>query len=305
MESSHAHRFDAYRFLVVGSCVILALASLVRLSIRLNPSITKSGASSSVSNFQVRVCDDAWQRDLHYEDDEIDHVSVTLHEGCFSGYLYLPKSWNAWWVQPSGDQNGDWIAIWMPGGSPAGPYSPNQGNQFQGNPLQFRLQGHGTYIFYSNVKLAHSNSDGSDDPSGATAGHGYIQKSEIKPMSGADDDYTFIIEQCHRSGEKILCSGKATNKTDASTRLSLRDSGGVDDEGNSFGIMIFGGSFSFPGAQEIGGANQKLLPNVPTRFEIIIGDPHLNVKKVNLDLSTDWDNGNKHDHLIYEGVPVQ
>jgi hypothetical protein len=124
----------------------------------------------------------------------------------------------------------------------------------------------------------------------------------IHPQSGEPEGYSMVIEECHRSGDLIRCSGKAINTTDARGTLSLRDSVAVDDQGRSTFIGTFGGGFSFPGMGNV----QNLMPNVPTRFEVTINDPHLSVKALNLQLSVN-STGDFYPNstLVFEGIPVQ
>jgi len=249
--------------------------------------------------YQVRICDDAWKDEANHEDDNIDHFSVTLREGCFSGYIHIPKTWKTWWNQPAGnDQSAYWRAYWFLGDNPQGPY-PGGGDINLGthpNPMQFRMEGRGTYLFYTNFKVTPQDNSGTET-------HGLpSQIIPINPTSGASPSYTFSILQCHRSGEAILCSGQATNKTDAQTNISVPRGGtSVDDEGNSAQFDI-----TFPGSNLLSGLGARLFPNVPTNFAITIYDNHQNAKSVNLQLPTIWgDVDGRRDTLFYKEVPVQ
>lgn len=127
----------------------------------------------------------------------------------------------------------------------------------------------------------------------------------ITPSNGDPDDYTFVLKECHRSGDLIRCWGLITNTTDAPRSTDLHDSMAVDDEGNSIFIGTFGGGFMFPGANSPYGTQQKLLPGVPTKFVVTIGDPHRNVKSINLNLKVNGGQPYRYDSLILKDVPVQ
>jgi hypothetical protein len=127
----------------------------------------------------------------------------------------------------------------------------------------------------------------------------------ITPSNGDRDDYTFVLKECHRSGDLIKCWGLITNTTDAPRETSLNDSTAVDDEGNSIFIGTFGGGFMFPGANSPYGTQQKLLPGVPTKFIVTVDDPHRNVKAINLDLKISGGQPYHYDALILKDAPVQ
>jgi len=293
-EAVQEHRYDTWRFLFVLACVIVGATASIRMTTRLVAPPPKVATLSL--NFQVRVCDNAWQNEIHHEDDDTDHVPVTLHEGCFSGYVNLPKTWKAWWVQPSGDQTGDWIAYWMPGNNPIGPYLPNQAYQIPGIPLQLRVQGHGKYVFYSNVKVSHpANSEPKEksiQPRPASGLH-----SAISPTSGASAHYSLLLQECRRDGEKILCSLKATNNTDARTQLWLHpgESKAVDDEGNQASMTI-----------TVSGNDNHLLPGVPLNYELQIADNHQNAKVLTILIKASFYIGPEEtEEIIYKDVPIQ
>jgi hypothetical protein len=106
-------------------------------------------------------------------------------------------------------------------------------------------------------------------------------------------------------GEQVKCEGKATNLTDATTRLLLHDSHTVDDEGNSICIWISGGQSMFAGANSALDSNDLLLPGVSTRFVAVINDFHRNVKTINVEFHTHWEGSNRYDALVFDEVPVQ
>lgn len=122
------------------------------------------------------------------------------------------------------------------------------------------------------------------------------------PTSGANPDYTMQVDECHRAGDQILCSGKITNNTDAPTNTYLRDSSAVDDEGNSFFVGSFlGVGIGFPGF----GTEERIMPNTPTKFILTVNDAHRNVKTINLQIAVDWTGGARYGSLIFQGIPVQ
>ncbi len=125
----------------------------------------------------------------------------------------------------------------------------------------------------------------------------------ISPTSSADPNYPTTIDECHRTGDNIRCSGRITNYTDAPTTIYLCDSTAVDDEGNSFFIGSFMGvDVHFAGF----GDEERIMPNVPTKFIVIIPDPHRNVKAVNIQLAINTCSAEPPiQTLIFTKVPVQ
>jgi hypothetical protein len=127
----------------------------------------------------------------------------------------------------------------------------------------------------------------------------------ILPAGDDRPDYTFILKQCYRASDMIQCWGLMTNTTDAPRPTSLNDSRAIDDEGNSIFIGIFGGGFTFPGANSPFGTQQKLIPGVPTKFAVKINDAHRNVKSINLELHVSGGEPHRYDALVLKDVPVQ
>jgi hypothetical protein len=125
------------------------------------------------------------------------------------------------------------------------------------------------------------------------------------PYSGENPNFTVLMDECHRGGDLILCTGKITDNTDAPTRTQLRDSTAVDDEGNAIFVGSFGGGVSFVGANSMYGNMQRLMPGVPTKFRVTIDDPHRNVRFMNLQLVFDWTSNSELDTLLFKKLPVQ
>jgi hypothetical protein len=121
------------------------------------------------------------------------------------------------------------------------------------------------------------------------------------PTSGADSEFTMMMGNCERLSDRIECSGMIKNTTDAPSLVYLMDSTAVDDEGRSF----FLGSFLGSNIRFDQGTMEKLMPNVNTRFIVDVPDAHENVKAVNLQINTQWGEGERPGHVIFENIPVQ
>jgi hypothetical protein len=116
----------------------------------------------------------------------------------------------------------------------------------------------------------------------------------ISPTSGAIDDFSLILRECHHTDDAIWCSAQVTNLTDARALLQTGSLGNsVDDEGNSAQVMF-------------SAIQQSLIPGVATNLQFRIYDKHQSAKSVNLDLLVDWEIDRASYHrLIYKDVPVQ
>ena len=92
------------------------------------------------------------------------------------------------------------------------------------------------------------------------------------------DDVQISIQQCARSGEYINCWGYVTNLSDARQRFHFGATKPVDDLGNAIPMGYFGGKgASRPNFS--GEVHADLVPNVPTKYEVSVYDPHPAVKK--------------------------
>jgi hypothetical protein len=97
-----------------------------------------------------KVCDDAYDQNFDFSNSRENHFSVNLRP-CFGGWVRVPIWWDTWRTQPKSPSN-YWMAIWFDGEhEPSGPYFTNDLLNFKAPVHQpFRVEGHGTTIFYTN-----------------------------------------------------------------------------------------------------------------------------------------------------------
>jgi hypothetical protein len=95
------------------------------------------------------ICDDTIEKTYDYRNDNITHFDIPLTEGCFGGFVYIPRAWHNYEIQPVGDQSGVWYALWPQGQNPTGVLYPNSVSDVNSGGVM-RTQGHGTLRFYSN-----------------------------------------------------------------------------------------------------------------------------------------------------------
>lgn len=260
--------------------------------------------------YHPAICFDAYKTENHrYEKlnpRKIDIDLDALEPGCFSGFISLPDAWLAWEGQIKDDDG--WLALWCDGDiNPMGPWSATQVNSrtvsYECHSKRLRVQGRGKLRIYATRQSGHpapedddgTRRDRDDLDASPPRPSKTIVRTRIDPISGANEHYSFYLEECSRSGEVIDCSGYAENNTDAATDLALVRGRCTDDEGNSIDIH----NFNFSGNMIL-----KLVPNVKARFTLRVDDPHMRLKVITLQLATHFGNENW-DEIVFNPVPVQ
>jgi hypothetical protein len=134
-------------WLVVLSLVAIFVAYLT--SIEQNDRRRKLHSSYNPSN----ICASAFDQNLDFSNLQENRLTIELTEGCFGGWVHLPRSWNFWHTQPAVYTQGFWYAFWFANDPHSiGPFSPNDTRTLNVNVHDlFRLQGHGTIMFYNNT----------------------------------------------------------------------------------------------------------------------------------------------------------
>lgn len=141
---------------VVNFVVVLAVVGLaiyfVRLFMHSDP---KPQPPQVTVNYTKNICDDAYKTEDHqHENENPEFIDVNLQEGCFSGFVAIPKAWTNWQDQMLHPGPNDWVAVWYQGWeAPAGPYTAAQINTQKINfgtvPSKYvRLEGSGVYRYY-------------------------------------------------------------------------------------------------------------------------------------------------------------
>jgi hypothetical protein len=77
------------------------------------------------------------------------HLTVKLQEGCWSGWISLPDSWQpGWHWKVQGHPQTQFIAFWFFGeNQPVGPYVFGSKVPYLAHGKRFRLQGNGEVAF--------------------------------------------------------------------------------------------------------------------------------------------------------------
>lgn len=100
-----------------------------------------------------RICDNAYEQSLDFSHSPENHITIQLPGGCFGGWVKLPFWWTDWHSDATGEnQDQYWVAFWYENQRLAqGPFPANSHVSLNhGLHELFRLQGHGTAIFYTN-----------------------------------------------------------------------------------------------------------------------------------------------------------
>jgi len=97
------------------------------------------------------VCPAAFDNNLDLSKSNVNHFEVTLHEGCFGGFVTFPDSWRTMWHQQAVVRDGTtWLAFWFANSpEPEGPFWSETDFRVGTPSRSFRLQGHGEVIFYN------------------------------------------------------------------------------------------------------------------------------------------------------------
>ncbi len=129
-------------------------------------------------------------KDIDFSEAHVDRFRVTLREGCFSDWIHVPSSWQYWKVTPVGESSDYWIAYWFPNDAAGmGPYRSNAQYTINKNAHElFRLQGRGTYTFYTNQPMPHP---AEDRPTESAQTH---ESTEPQPIITTDARKNYVQE---------------------------------------------------------------------------------------------------------------
>lgn len=106
----------------------------------------------SVNYNSSRICDQAFDQNLDFSKLHDNHFEITPKEGCFGGWIQVPSAWKDWHFDATGDTSGGWVALWFPNDLTGTPPSFANERRSYNKPAHepFRLQGRGTFVFYTN-----------------------------------------------------------------------------------------------------------------------------------------------------------
>jgi len=320
MDQSETKSALTWIFGIVLFSILLAFFIVAFIHVFKNDRSTQTAVTAPSGNFSRMICDNAYQTEMHYDNDNPPFIDFKLKEGCFSGFITMPKAWRSWQGQMLDNDPTDWEALWASGvQEPYGPWSATQINsgKIQNVSMpekKMRLEGKGTVRFYPTVNDANTTPPAeSERPANGSAKRvagteaavpaaplpPQLPRHHIPPAKGANPEYDIFIEQCVHNGERIDCWGLVTNKiADESVGLSLADSDAVDDMGNSSRSEIDYGPHPGPFMPQ-----KDLIPGRPTKFFIKVYDAHIGVKSLAFNITTRWrGSDNKY---YFPDVPVE
>jgi hypothetical protein len=107
-------------------------------------------------NYSIQLCDGPRGKPEHHENEIVQKIDIPLGEGCYSGFVSLPRRWGPYQFQLRGTDKSDWMAFWCGGNPiPYGPYSYEQINAY--TPFRcngdLRLEGKGVTRFFAMVPV--------------------------------------------------------------------------------------------------------------------------------------------------------
>lgn len=234
-------------------------------------------------NYTNGICDGAYGTDFRHDDETIKFFDVKLQDGCFSGFVGLPKNWTHWQAQLLHNDPNAWVAEWWGGwDKPLGPFtnvqllSPERSAWYVPSNL-VRLQGKGTIRFYCVTGNCPENQPGAESSPRRSS-------KPIPPVSNTSPNLDVVMDECHREAVPMLkCSGHISNKTDYLLKVAVGNSPVVDDDGNDVGVTP---GMSMNHIQFTGdGGFTRLMPQVSTKFEFTLEDNYVKVRTLSMTLN--------------------
>jgi hypothetical protein len=150
--------------LINAITVLAILGGVIYLTVQYGPSISPIGDRTTGAvptpaprQYSYAICDDAYKTDVRHDNETIEFFDVKLHDGCFSGYVGLPKNWQTYQGQLLHNDPSAWVAEWWSGWDhPIGPFTSGQLDSPDWQSMRVpsnhvRLQGRGTMRFYCTV----------------------------------------------------------------------------------------------------------------------------------------------------------
>lgn len=259
--------------LIVGA----GLGFIVSVEKRM-PAASSPSARSTASYNPSKICPDTYSQALDFSQSKDNHFTITLPEGCFGNWVRVPKWWTEWHADAATNPSDYWVYFWFAGdGAPQGAYYANDRRPVNASINQsFRLQGHGTIVFYTNQATrpqAAGNSEANYPPP-------LPEKPAIDPVAAGD--FKFEVKLCTKNGARIRCYGTITNTAREPERLFIRNS-------DSYVIDNHGSQSSFGNnnvSMTVGdGTHKPLLPDVPVEFSFTADDPGQDITHLTIALA--------------------
>jgi hypothetical protein len=137
---------------VIWLAILVTVLICVIANKAMRSSSNQPAGISHMNYNNTRICENAFTENYNYSTAHVDRFTVILKDGCFSGWFHIPSSWQNWHSGHTGSEAGSWIAYWFPNDSVGlGPYGGESDYTIQKNVHEpFRLQGRGTFTFYTN-----------------------------------------------------------------------------------------------------------------------------------------------------------
>ncbi len=220
-------------------------------------------------NYQTHViCPDAWKHDFA-PDANTDHFDITLHDGCFSGFVKLPARFiapgHSYWWQPLNPDPNWWVAFWYEGqAAPKGPYGANGHPECDYCPIRIRLQGHGTIRYYTNDPPLPSPASRSEVSAPALAQPKPFRPDWMQAEHARLGNFTIDAAPCLLAGTNLHCFFHLTNQSDHDIRITINGARcevrAIDDLGKEYPAAMI----------ELGTQKSQMIqPTVPSGVPLL------------------------------------
>jgi TonB family protein len=188
----------------------------------------------------TKICSGAYDKNLDFSTLHESHFEVTTQDGCFSGWVHVPSSWRDWHSEPTGEAKDTWLAFWFPNdvnGTP--PAFVNERTGYN-KPVHepFRLQGHGTFVFYTNQPTPSipaenpTSSPGPYDPVPDKDGVYKPGNGVVSPViiSKVESEYSEGARRMHWTGTVVATGVVQEDGTITQIRIPESPGMGLDDK---------------------------------------------------------------------------
>lgn len=294
-------------------CVLLFVAGLVAPTMWKTFSFSKYAymkATSLPEGYSVLTCSEPKVTDLTAPGSL--PVTITLSAGCIHGPIILPPHT---WIQSTLGAPGDWIAVKREKGMSKVVYwTPNQDGKLDNiltGAQDFGVEGKGTLTItqdftksppderpehHAVTRAAVENRVHPQSVSAETQPPPPTLKlTPVEPIPPNGRTISFVIQECHRNSDHVVCVMKCLNNTDAIIKqLDIHFYSAVDNEGN--GLPDDYGGF----------ARTSLMPGVPRNAAFNLRETHYNATAVSIEIG--WDSDDLMDgihQLAFRNIPIQ
>jgi hypothetical protein len=243
-------------------------------------------------------------------------VTIPLSAGCIHGPIILPPHT---WIQATLGGPGEWVAVdGEKGLSKVVYWTPEQDGNLGGvlaGSQKIGIEGKGALTITRDFVKSPQEPARNEQPEHQAVTRAAIQNqlpsqsaptvtqppsppaykiTPVEPIPPNGRTISFVMQECHRDSDHVVCVMKCLNNTDAIVnQIDTVFESAVDDEG-----------YSLP--DEGGFARFSLMPGVPIKAAFHLREPHAGATKVSIQMR--WDSDSLMDgihQLAFPNIPIQ